>query len=73
MYHNITILFTINFIVEPTRCIINAVDLKIFPNTIILLKVYRFEEFIRVMLMNLRSIVQVDVTVLITNLWCGSI
>ena len=33
------------FIVAPTRCIINAMDLKIFPNAIMLLKVDHFEGF----------------------------
>ena len=33
------------FTVAPTGCIINAMDLKIFLNTIILLKVYCFERF----------------------------
>ena len=33
------------FAVAPTGCIINVMDLKIFPNTIILLKVDQFEGF----------------------------
>ena len=32
--------------VTPTGCIINAMDLKIFPNTIVLLKVDCFEGFL---------------------------
>ena len=65
--HNIAIF--LQFVVAPTRCIINAMDLKIFPSTIILVKVNRLKDFqIRVTLTNWRSIVQVDVTVKITNL-----
>ena len=41
MYYNIAIFS--QFVIAPTRCIIN--DLKIFPNTIILLKVDCFEGF----------------------------
>ena len=44
MYYNITIFFTIG--VAPTRCIINSMDLKIFPNNIMLLKVDNFEGFL---------------------------
>ena len=41
------------FVVTPTGCIVNAVDLKIFPNTIVLLKVDCFKDFqIRVTLKN---------------------
>ena len=43
MYYNITIFS--QFVVAPIRCIINALDLKIFPNTIMLLKVGPFEGF----------------------------
>ena len=43
MYYNIAIF--LQFVVAPTRCIINAVDLKIYPNTIMLLKVGCFEGF----------------------------
>ena len=43
MYYNITIFS--QFVVAPTRCIINAMDLTIFPNTIMLLKVDHFEAF----------------------------
>ena len=35
MYYDIAIFS--QFVVTPTRCIINAIDLKIFPNTIVLL------------------------------------
>ena len=42
MYYNITIS---QFVVTPTRCIINAMDLKIFSNHIMLLKVDYFEGF----------------------------
>ena len=42
MYHNITIFFS-QFVVAPTGCTINAMDLKIFPNTIVLLKVDHFD------------------------------
>ena len=37
MYYDIAIFSP--FVVTPTRCIVNAMDLKIFPNTIVLLKV----------------------------------
>ena len=43
MDYNITIFS--QFVITPTGCIINAVDLKIFPNNIMLLKVDRFEGF----------------------------
>ena len=43
MYYNITNF--LHYIITPTRFIINATDLKIFPNTIMLLKVDRFEGF----------------------------
>ena len=33
------------YVVAPTGCNINAMDLKIFPNIIVLLKVDRFEGF----------------------------
>ena len=57
MYYNIAIFS--QFVVTPTGCIINAMDLKIFLNTNMLLKVECFEGF---------SIVRVDITVTITNL-----
>ena len=43
MHYNITFFFTICF--ASTGCIINAMDLKIFPNIIMLLIVDRFEGF----------------------------
>ena len=43
MYYNITIF--LQFVVTSTGCIINATDLKIFPNNTMLLKVNHFEEF----------------------------
>ena len=43
MDYNITIFS--QFVVAPTRCIINAMHLKIFPNNIMLLKVDHFEGF----------------------------
>ena len=43
MYYNITIFLQI--VVTLTGCIINAMDLKIFLNTIMLLKVNCFEGF----------------------------
>ena len=43
MYYNIT--YFSQFVVAPTGCIINVMDLKIFPNTIMLLKVNHFERF----------------------------
>ena len=33
------------FVVAPTGCIVNAMDLKIFPNTIVLLKMDRCKGF----------------------------
>ena len=44
MYYNITIFS--QFVVAPTGCIINAMDLKIYPNFIMLLKVDHFEGFL---------------------------
>ena len=44
MYYNITIFS--QFVVTPTGCIINGMDLKNFPNTIMLLKVDRFKGFL---------------------------
>ena len=44
MDYNITIFS--QFVIAPTGCIINAMDLKIFPNNIILLKVDHFEGFL---------------------------
>ena len=44
MYYNITIFS--QFVVAPTGCIINAMDVKIFPNNIMLLKVDHFEGFL---------------------------
>ena len=43
MYYNIVIFS--QFVVAPTGCIINVIDLKIFLNTNMLLKVDCFEEF----------------------------
>ena len=43
MYYNIT--FFSQFVVAPTGYIINATNLNIFPNTIVLLKVGNFEGF----------------------------
>ena len=43
MYYNITIFS--QFVIAPTGCIVNAMDLKYFPNTIMLLKVDHFEGF----------------------------
>ena len=43
MYHDIAIFS--QFVIAPTRCIVNAMDLKIFLNTIVLLKVNRFKGF----------------------------
>ena len=44
MYYDIAIFS--QFVVAPTGCIINAMDLKIFPNTIVLLKVDCFKGFL---------------------------
>ena len=44
MYYNITIF--LQFVVAPTICIINAMDLKIFTNTIMSLKVDCFKGFL---------------------------
>ena len=38
--------FFSQFVIAPTGCIINAMDLKIFPNNIMLLKVNHFEGFL---------------------------
>ena len=43
MYYDIAIFS--QFVVAPTGCIINAMDLKIFPNIIVLLKVDCFKGF----------------------------
>ena len=43
MYYDIAIFS--KFVVTPTGCIVNAIDLKIFPNTIVLLKVDHFKGF----------------------------
>ena len=40
------LLFFSQFVVAPTECIVNAMDLKIFPNTIVLLKVDHFKGFL---------------------------
>ena len=39
------LLVFLQFVVAPTGCIVNAMDLKIFPNIIVLLKVDRFKGF----------------------------
>ena len=44
MYYDIAIFS--QFVVAPTGCIIDAMDLKIIPNTIVLLKVDRFKGFL---------------------------
>ena len=44
MYYDIAIFS--QFVVAPTGCIVNAMDLKIFLNTIVLLKVDRCKGFI---------------------------
>ena len=43
MYYDIAIFS--QFVVAPTGCIVNAMDLKIFPSTIVLLKVDYFKGF----------------------------
>ena len=43
MYYDIAIFS--QFVIAPTRCIINAIDLKILLNTIVLLKVDHFKGF----------------------------
>ena len=43
MYYNIAICS--RFVIAPTRCIINAMNLKNFSNTIVLLKVDSFKGF----------------------------
>ena len=43
MYYDIAIFS--QFVVAPTGCIVNTMDLKIFPNTIVLLKVDCFKGF----------------------------
>ena len=44
MYYVIAIFS--QFVVAPTGCTVNAMDLKIFTNTIVLLKVGRFKGFL---------------------------
>ena len=44
MYYDIAIFS--QFVVTPIGCIVNAMDLKIFLNTIVLLKVNCFKEFL---------------------------
>ena len=44
MYYDIAIFS--QFVVTPTGCIVNSMDLKIFPNTIVLLKVDHFKGFL---------------------------
>ena len=44
--HTIISQFFSQFVVAPTGCIINAMDLKIFSNNIMLLKVVCFEGFL---------------------------
>ena len=39
------IVIFLQFVVAPTGCIINAMDLQFFSNNIMLLKVYHFEGF----------------------------
>ena len=39
------LLFFSQFVVAPTGCIVNAMDLKIFPNTIVLLKMDHLKGF----------------------------
>ena len=39
------LLFFSQFVIAPTGCIVNAMDLKIFPNTIVLLKLDCFKAF----------------------------
>ena len=43
--HTIISQFFSQFVVAPTGCIINAMDLKIFPTNIMLLKMDHFEGF----------------------------
>ena len=43
MYYDIAIF--LQYVVAPTGCIVNAMDLKIFPNTMVLLKVGCFKSF----------------------------
>ena len=44
MYYDIAIFS--QFVIAPTRCIVNAMDLKSFPDTIVLLKVDCFKGFL---------------------------
>ena len=44
MVHDDIAIFS-QFVVTPTGCIVNAMDLKIFPNTMVLLKVDHFKGF----------------------------
>ena len=43
MYYDIAIFS--QFVVAPTGCLLNAIDVKFFLNTIVLLKVDHFKEF----------------------------
>ena len=43
--HTIISQFFSQFVIAPIKCIINAMDLKIFPKNIMLLKVDRLEGF----------------------------
>ena len=63
------LLFFSQFVVATTGCIVNAMDLKIFPKTIVLLKVDHFKGFLNwsnvdELVINSMS----DVTTKITNL-----
>ena len=40
------LLFLSQFVIAPTGCIVNALDLKIFHNTMVLLKVDHFKAFL---------------------------
>ena len=57
------------FVVTPTGCIIIAMDLKTFPNTVVLLKVYYFEGLSNQSNVDelVINIVRVDITIKITN------
>ena len=44
MYYDIAIFS--QFVVAPTECIVSAMDLKIFPDNIVLLQVDRFNRFL---------------------------
>ena len=66
MYYNIGIF--LQFVVTPTKCTINTMDLKNFPSIIMLLEVNRFEGFSNQSSADELWSIWMYVTVTITNL-----